>query len=151
MNNLENNWKLQFLAFGDDMKDALEQHHYAAQFIAMVGRHLIPQQPDDSNTNMEFIPEENLLLGNVMPNNIRIALNLSDMKIIILDITDGIKKKNFKIIENRERAIKEAIDISVKGDILLIAGKGHESYQILGTEKIHFDDREMVEKYSHEI
>ena len=33
------------------------------------------------------------------------------------------------------------------GDIILLAGKGHETYQIIGTEKIHFDDREQIRKH----
>ena len=37
-----------------------------------------------------------------------------------------------------------------KGDSLLIAGKGHENYQIIGTQKIHFDDRETVRKILEE-
>ncbi len=87
-----NNWKIQYLPFDEGMQEALMQQHYAAQFLAKVGRHLIPQKADDSNTNMEFIPEENLLLGNALPNKIRLALNLSDLKLIILDNADSIKK-----------------------------------------------------------
>ena len=48
---------------------------------------------------------------------------------------------------DREEAIKRAIDLAQKDDIILIAGKGHETYQIIGKEKQHFDDREMAEKY----
>ncbi len=43
---------------------------------------------------------------------------------------------------DRARAIEVAIAAARPGDTVLIAGKGHEDYQILGTEKIHFDDRE---------
>ena len=41
----------------------------------------------------------------------------------------------------------EAVIMAQKGDTVMIAGKGHEDYQILGTEKIHFDDREVAQKY----
>ena len=41
-----------------------------------------------------------------------------------------------------KEAIKRAIEIAQKEDIILIAGKGHENYQIIGKEKIHFDDKE---------
>ena len=52
-----------------------------------------------------------------------------------------------RIIENRREAISRALDGLDTQDVLIIAGKGHETYQILGTEKIHFDDREVV--YEH--
>lgn len=68
---------------------------------------------------------------------------------IVKDILKGIDKKNNKnyIIEiDRKKAIKKSFEISQENDIILIAGKGHEDYQILGTEKIHFSDREEVEK-----
>jgi UDP-N-acetylmuramoyl-L-alanyl-D-glutamate--2,6-diaminopimelate ligase len=43
---------------------------------------------------------------------------------------------------DRRTAIQRAGGAAQAGDVLLIAGKGHEDYQILGTTKIHFDDRE---------
>jgi UDP-N-acetylmuramoyl-L-alanyl-D-glutamate--2,6-diaminopimelate ligase len=55
--------------------------------------------------------------------------------------------KNFEKIEDREEAIKKAISISGPGDIILVAGKGHEDYQIIGTKKHHFDDKVVLEKY----
>ncbi len=48
------------------------------------------------------------------------------------------------VISDRAQAIRMAIQIAQPGDGILIAGKGHEDYQILGTEKIHFDDREQA-------
>jgi UDP-N-acetylmuramoyl-L-alanyl-D-glutamate--2,6-diaminopimelate ligase len=45
---------------------------------------------------------------------------------------------------DRAAAIEAAIAMAQPGDCILIAGKGHEDYQILGTEKIHFDDREQA-------
>ncbi len=67
---------------------------------------------------------------------------------ITADIESGIYETgcNYEIIENRYEAIKKAVSIYKKGDIIMIAGKGHETYQIIGTEKIHFDDREVVKK-----
>jgi UDP-N-acetylmuramoyl-L-alanyl-D-glutamate--2,6-diaminopimelate ligase len=47
---------------------------------------------------------------------------------------------------DRATAIASAIAGAAAGDLVLIAGKGHEDYQILGTSKIHFDDREEAEK-----
>jgi UDP-N-acetylmuramoyl-L-alanyl-D-glutamate--2,6-diaminopimelate ligase len=49
------------------------------------------------------------------------------------------------IIDRRE-AISTAVAMAAPGDIILVAGKGHETYQIIGTEKRHFDDREEVRK-----
>ncbi|RKY81744.1 UDP-N-acetylmuramoyl-L-alanyl-D-glutamate--2,6-diaminopimelate ligase, partial [candidate division KSB1 bacterium] len=68
---------------------------------------------------------------------------------IISEIFKGVKK-NFSevnVIEDREQAIKQAISIARKGDTVVIAGKGHEDYQIIGTKKIHFSDVETAEKY----
>ncbi len=56
-------------------------------------------------------------------------------------------KDKYTVIVDREQAIKYGIEMSDAKDSLLIAGKGHEDYQILGREKIHFDDREQVRKY----
>ncbi|MGB0766886.1 MAG: glutamate ligase domain-containing protein, partial [Phycisphaeraceae bacterium] len=49
---------------------------------------------------------------------------------------------NTHTIPDRAEAIRFAIDLAQPGDTVLIAGKGHEDYQIIGTEKHHFDDRE---------
>lgn len=61
---------------------------------------------------------------------------------IIKDIiVDYSKTGDFTVIEDRKEAIEKAIDMATSGDTVVIAGKGHETYQILGTEKIDFDDR----------
>lgn len=52
----------------------------------------------------------------------------------------------FVIIPGRRDAIEFAASLAKDGDLLLVAGKGHEDYQILGTEKIHFDDREELRR-----
>jgi UDP-N-acetylmuramoyl-L-alanyl-D-glutamate--2,6-diaminopimelate ligase len=55
--------------------------------------------------------------------------------------------RNTKIIEpDRRKAIELAIATARKGDIVLIAGKGHETYQIIGKEKIHFSDKEIAKQ-----
>lgn len=64
---------------------------------------------------------------------------------IITDILAGFKSTNNVIVEpDRELAIKEAYKIANAYDVILVAGKGHEDYQILANETIHFDDREKV-------
>lgn len=87
----------------------------------------------------------------------KIASSLSDVVIvtsdnprseepraIIDDIVKGIEKDNFIVIENRYDAIKEALSIAKPKDLVLIAGKGHETYQILKSGTIHFDEREVI-------
>ena len=71
-----------------------------------------------------------------------------DVNDIINDIEVGIKKTNGKYIKipDRREAIKYAIDNAEEGDIILILGKGHETYQEKNGERTHFDDREEVLK-----
>lgn len=68
--------------------------------------------------------------------------------IIIKDIIAGISLKysEYDVIPDRYKAIERGLAIAKKGDIVLIAGKGHEDYQIIGIEKTHFDDKEAVRK-----
>ncbi len=104
-----------------------------------------------------------------------IATRLSDITIItsdnprsenprsiISDIEKGIKNINMResisrndhpdakvytILEDRKQAIKTALDIADKGDVVLVAGKGHEDYQIFNDRTIHFSDREEIINY----
>lgn len=69
-----------------------------------------------------------------------------DPKKIIEDIKKGINGNNYKVVENRRDAIYEGIRMLKREDCLLIAGKGHEDYQIIGDEIFHFSDREVVEE-----
>ncbi len=68
---------------------------------------------------------------------------------ILFDVEEGIKDtgKEYLAIVDRKEAIERAIELARKEDIVLIAGKGHEDYQIIGREKIHFDDREVARKF----
>lgn len=64
------------------------------------------------------------------------------------DIISGMKKdETVLVIEDREEAIKKAISLADEGDVVLIAGKGHETYQIVKGQKIPFDDKKVAEKY----
>lgn len=64
---------------------------------------------------------------------------------IISDIKSGIKKKSGIFTEpDRKKAIRLAINKALPGDTVLIAGKGHENYQIIGEEKKHFSDIEEI-------
>ncbi|RMA96990.1 UDP-N-acetylmuramoyl-L-alanyl-D-glutamate--2,6-diaminopimelate ligase [Hydrogenothermus marinus] len=67
---------------------------------------------------------------------------------IIEDIKTGMEmKKDIIEIVDREEAIKEAIKIAMPEDIVLISGKGHETYQIIGENIYHFDDSDVAKKY----
>ena len=66
---------------------------------------------------------------------------------IITDILAGFKSVSNVIVEpDRELAIKEAYKLANANDVVVVAGKGHEDYQILANETIHFDDREKVKE-----
>ncbi|MEO0114898.1 MAG: UDP-N-acetylmuramoyl-L-alanyl-D-glutamate--2,6-diaminopimelate ligase [candidate division WOR-3 bacterium] len=69
-----------------------------------------------------------------------------DPQKIIEDIKTGITKSNFEVVPDRYRAIKRILTLAQMGDIVLIAGKGHEDYQIIGNEKRHFDDKQVVKQ-----
>lgn len=67
---------------------------------------------------------------------------------IIEDIIPGINGKGTScaIISDRTQAIDYAIKNAREGDVIVLCGKGHETYQIIGDEKIHYDEREIVKR-----
>jgi UDP-N-acetylmuramyl tripeptide synthase len=82
---------------------------------------------------------------------------------IIEDIEQGLKEQalpylafkelreiprspGYVLMPDRREAIALAVNLAKPGDVILIAGKGHETYQLLGTKTIHFDDREEARK-----
>lgn len=76
-----------------------------------------------------------------------------DPQRIALDIEVGIRRQNrsnYQVILGREQAISAAINMAQKGDIILLAGKGHETYQILGDKVIHFNDAEVAARHINE-
>ncbi len=72
-----------------------------------------------------------------------------DPQSIMNDILKGVEKENYEVILDRKTAIQKALDMIEKNDIVLILGKGHEDYQIIGHEKIHLDDSEEIQKYQN--
>ncbi|MDR4946287.1 UDP-N-acetylmuramoyl-L-alanyl-D-glutamate--2,6-diaminopimelate ligase [Neobacillus cucumis] len=60
---------------------------------------------------------------------------------ILKDMEDGVQGKKYQVIPDRRKAIYTAVNEASPGDIILIAGKGHETYQIIGKEVYDFDDR----------
>ncbi|MDC4224885.1 MAG: hypothetical protein MPW15_11815 [Candidatus Manganitrophus sp.] len=67
---------------------------------------------------------------------------------IIQEIETGLRSADasaqYEIVPNRREAIERAIDLAEAGDAVVIAGKGHEDYQIIGDERLPFDDREVA-------
>ena len=65
---------------------------------------------------------------------------------IIREILEGMEmtKGMYLVEEDRKKAVSLAISMAEPGDILVIAGKGHESYQEIGSMRYHMDDRELV-------
>ena len=65
---------------------------------------------------------------------------------IMHQIENGVKPRysNYDIVANRREAIEKALASAKKGDIVIIAGKGHENYQIIGNKTLPFDDRQVV-------
>ena len=71
-----------------------------------------------------------------------------DPEKIVADVVAGVKegKCDYTVVTNRFEAIEFALDIAEKNDVVLLAGKGHETYQILRDRTIDFDEREIVHK-----
>jgi len=67
-----------------------------------------------------------------------------DPDAIIDDIEAGMRGRNHERVTERLTAIRRALDLAADGDIVLLAGKGHETYQIRGTESYPFDEKEIV-------
>ncbi|MBI3802313.1 MAG: UDP-N-acetylmuramoyl-L-alanyl-D-glutamate--2,6-diaminopimelate ligase [Nitrospirae bacterium] len=67
---------------------------------------------------------------------------------ILQEIEAGLKEEDpaarYEIIENRREAIGRAVDLATEGDAVVIAGKGHEDYQVIGEKRFPFDDREVA-------
>jgi UDP-N-acetylmuramoyl-L-alanyl-D-glutamate--2,6-diaminopimelate ligase len=73
---------------------------------------------------------------------------------IMADIRSGMDisgKARSLFIEDREQAIRTAMMIASQGATILLAGKGHETYQIIGKEKRHFDEKEIISNYINEL
>ena len=69
-------------------------------------------------------------------------------KQIFDDILQGMNGfSNYEIVEDRAAAIEKVLEQAKKGDIVIVAGKGHEEYQLIGAEKRHFSDRETVRSF----
>ena len=93
------------------------------------------------------------IMGSIASNLSNVAIVTSDNPRteeplrIINDIVAGIKKKNYIISPDRKKAIELGVNAAKPGTVVLILGKGHEDYQIIGREKHHFSDQEVVKNY----
>jgi UDP-N-acetylmuramoyl-L-alanyl-D-glutamate--2,6-diaminopimelate ligase len=72
-----------------------------------------------------------------------------DPQKIAQEIIQGFQLKNHCVELDRKRAIEKALSLATPDDMILIAGKGHENYQIFANETVPFDDREVVNSFSH--
>ncbi len=101
-------------------------------------------------------PVKRLIMGKIGTDMADIAIITSDNPrteepmAIIRQIVAGVEKNNYEIVENRVQAIRLAMDIAKKDDIIVLAGKGHETYQEICGVKHHLDEREIVAAWLEE-
>ncbi|WP_099157991.1 UDP-N-acetylmuramoyl-L-alanyl-D-glutamate--2,6-diaminopimelate ligase [Virgibacillus ndiopensis] len=69
-----------------------------------------------------------------------------DPQVILDDMTTELTKEHYDVVVDRKQAIAQAIELAKTDDIVLIAGKGHETYQQIGNIKYKFDDREIAKE-----
>ena len=104
-------------------------------------------------------PMKRPIMGKIGVKNADIAVITSDNPrteepmAIIEDILKGVSPDmgEYTVIEDRRKAIRYAMDIGKKNDIIVLAGKGHETYQDIGGHKYHLDEREEVQSYLSEL
>lgn len=115
---------------------------------------------DDYTNNKVFVvvgtggdrdKQKRPLMANVALNYAHQAIFTSDNprtedpSTILSDMTRGLSASHYEVIENRKEAISHAINLANKGDVVLIAGKGHETYQEIHGVRYDFDDRLIAE------
>ena len=69
-----------------------------------------------------------------------------DPEKIAQDVIKGFHEKKYTVELDRKKAIEQALTMATPADLILIAGKGHETYQIFAHGTIHFDDREIIKE-----
>ena len=98
-------------------------------------------------------PKKRPIMGNIATEKSDYVILTSDNprtedpQKIMDDILAGVHTNNYEVELDRRKAISKALDMIEKNDVVLILGKGHEDYQIIGHEKTHLDDAEEVQKY----
>ena len=141
---------------------------YNQDFVAIVD---YAHSPDSVRNILTFLAElkENRVIAIVgcggdrdkskRPKMARVACELADYAIltsdnprterpeaILEDMCEGLQSTNYCVIVDRKEAIGQAVKMARKGDIIAVLGKGHEDYQIIGTTKRHFSDKEEILK-----
>jgi len=84
------NWKLLSPPFSGNLNEALMHQYHASQYLAMVGRHLIAQKPDDSNTNFGFHPGKGMFIGHELSEGVRLGLDLEKLELQLLGPSDQV-------------------------------------------------------------
>ena len=98
-------------------------------------------------------PKKRPIMGNMASKNSDYVIftndnpRTEDEKLIMKDILNGVTKDNYIVEHDRRQAIKKGLEMLKDNDTLLILGKGHEDYQIIGREKTHLSDKEEVYKF----
>lgn len=119
--NKQSNWGLLSHEFDNNLKNVLLQQHLAAQFIALTGRYLIPQKPDGSNINMQYISEKEILFGNYHPDGWTVGIQLRNLTVLILDKNEKSKAEipleglTFNEAFNEFKEALQSLGIDVSG------------------------------------
>ena len=109
---------------------------------------LVEEEPADTAGEQEGEPEESAPEAEEKDTPSAVDFAQIQAEKILEDVEVGVKKTDCpyeKIVDRRE-AIQKAVAMAEAGDVILIAGKGHETYQIFPDKTIHFDDIEEVRK-----
>jgi hypothetical protein len=130
MTNEKNTWKALTQSFTRDLHNVLLQQHHAAQLIALAGKHMIPPQPDDSHTNMEYLADREWLIGNELPNGLRVGLQLSDLKLFIVDLEMKCRTEIPLAGLNKQQVFEQMKQSLAESDLDISALKNELHYEL---------------------
>ncbi|MDX2413753.1 MAG: hypothetical protein QNK33_01060 [Bacteroidales bacterium] len=146
-------YKLIDRAYTQRNQEAIELQHHAAQYISLAGKYLIRKEEDDSNTNMQYIPDKNMLLGNFLPNSIRIGLRLSDLNLCLVQ-TDYSCSKEIPVIGKTRVLVQEELKQALSSTGIDTSGFNNKlhykmpSHKVLNGEKFALKYPEQLEDTS---